>query len=90
MKECALDDYGDDDDDSEYEYMGGDMSLYESKLDEHDEIHHLQKGLMNLDGGNNVLYQRLLSGITDASQMEKFKEILNGIETLITKEKSVR
>lgn len=44
MKEFAIDDDGSDDDgdDSDYEYNGGDMSLYESQLDNVDEIQYLK------------------------------------------------
>lgn len=36
--EDDIEDYGDDDDDSEYEFNGGDMDLYDSKLDDIDEL----------------------------------------------------
>lgn len=52
MKDLAVDGYDDEDDDSEFEYMGGDMSLYESKLDEFDELQHLKKSLFGLEQAN--------------------------------------
>jgi hypothetical protein len=46
MKEFAIDGSDDEeDDDSEYEYQGGDMGLYDSILDEKDEITYL-KGIL--------------------------------------------
>ena len=49
MKEIGVDDYDyGDDDDSEYEYQGGDMSLYESRLDSIDEIQTLKETLMHV------------------------------------------
>lgn len=65
MKECEIDGLDDDDEDSDYEYMGGDMSLYESKLDEFDELQHLKSILITLEGNNGQLYQRLISGFAD-------------------------
>ena len=56
MKQVGVGIDDDEDDDSDYEYAGGDMSLYDSKLDDFDEIQHLQRSLMQIDGGNNQLY----------------------------------
>ena len=90
MDDLAIDDDDEDDDDSDYEYMGGDMSLYESKLDEFDELQHLKRILITLEGNNSQLYKRLLSGFSDQSVLENFKNILGDIENLISKEATVK
>lgn len=46
MAAFKLDDDGDDSDDSDYEYQGGDSQLYESKLDDTDEIKYLKDQLI--------------------------------------------
>lgn len=46
MKEFGIDDDGSDSDDSDYEYAGGDMSLYDSRLDDIDELKTLKETLV--------------------------------------------
>lgn len=89
MDEIAIDDFNDDDADSDYDYIGGDMSLYESRIDELDELKNLQNVLVTLEGSNSALYQRVVSGISDPSVMQQLQEILKNVEQLISKEKEV-
>lgn len=92
MKEFGIDDDEDedDDDDEDYEYNGGDMSLYESAIDELDEIMFLKQAIGQIHAQDQNLYQRLLGGVSDPSQAQKFQDLMNGIDDLITKEKTVR
>lgn len=46
MDAFKLDDDGDDSDDSDYEYQGGDSHLYDSRLDDTDEIKFLKDNLI--------------------------------------------
>lgn len=52
-----------DEDESDYEYNGGDMSLYDSAIDDLDELEHLKSAISRLHGTDQQLYSRLLSGI---------------------------
>lgn len=55
MKEFALEDDGgsdDDAEDSDYEYNGGDMSLYDSQLDDVDEIQFLKQAIQHIQSTN--------------------------------------
>jgi hypothetical protein len=45
MGNIAIDDEDDDDSDEDYEYNGGDMNLYDSRIDDVDEIDTLKKTL---------------------------------------------
>lgn len=90
MKEVAIDDFEDDDADSDYEYMGGDMSLYESRIEEFDELQNLKNVLVSLEGSNGAVYQRIVSGIADPSVLQKLQEILANIEQLSSEEKAVQ
>ena len=93
MKEFGIDDdYGDDDDedDEDYEYNGGDMSLYDSAIDDVDEIKFIKDTMTQIQAQNPNLFQRLMSGIKDPQQSQKFQELMNSIEQLIQQEKTVR
>lgn len=64
MKALALNVDGDsDEEDSDYEYTGGDMALYDSKLDQLDEINHLKGVLNNIQQGDGNFYNRIMAGI---------------------------
>lgn len=54
-----------DDDDSDYDYNAGDDAIYESKLDDFDELVILRDTLKELNQNNAPLFERLYSGITD-------------------------
>ena len=83
-------DEDDDDSDEDYEYNGGDMNLYDSRIDDVDEINTLKQTLTYVSNSNAALYQRLQSGISDKAQMDAFCNILNGIDQLVNDEKTVR
>lgn len=56
---AKLDD--DDSDDSDYEYHGGDASLYDSGFDEVDEIKYLRDALLFVNQQNEQYYANLMS-----------------------------
>ena len=70
MKEFAIDD--DDENDSDYEFNGGDMSLYDSRIDNIDELEFLKTALSTIHNADQGTYGRLMSGVTDPEQMNKF------------------
>jgi len=55
----------DDSSDSDYEYNGGDMNLYDSRIDDVDELRTLKESLQYIGQTNQALYQRLQGGIAD-------------------------
>ena len=85
MKEMGIDDE-DDSDDEDYEYNGGDMNLYDSRIDDVDEIKTLKDCLGLVD---QELCGRLLEGV-DAATRKNFEDILNGIDALTAQEAQVR
>jgi hypothetical protein len=52
MDEFGLNDDDDDDDDSDYEYNAGDMSLYDSRVDDIDELKTLKETMMAINQNN--------------------------------------
>ena len=54
-----------DDDDSDYDFNAGDDTIYDSKLDDFDELVILRDTLQDLNQNNGPLFERLYSGITD-------------------------
>lgn len=89
MDKMGIDD-DDDDSDEDYEYNGGDMNLYDSRIDDVDEISTLKQTLEYVGQQNQALYQRLQSGIPDQAQMNVFVTILNEIDQLVADEKTAR
>ena len=71
MKELALDE-DDDENDSDYEFNGGDMSLYDSRIDDIDELQFLKNTVSGIHNADQATYNRLMSGVTDPEQMKKF------------------
>jgi hypothetical protein len=56
MKAVGLNEDDLDDDDSEYDFHGGDMSLYESRLDKVDEIQTLKETLGFINQTSPIVY----------------------------------
>lgn len=54
-----------DSDDSDYDFTGGDDHIYESRLDEYDELKILKESLEAISESNPTLFERALSGIQD-------------------------
>ena len=88
MKEMGIDDDDDDSGDEDYEYNGGDMNLYDSRIDDVDEIKTL-KDCLRLLSGDQQLYGRLLGGVQPDAR-KNLEDIMNGIEGLIGQEAQVR
>ena len=74
------------DDDSDYEYLGGDVALYDSALDGADELLFVKESLERLsmmsDGG--LYFNMLMSGLTD-SERDRFNQVMHN--TLIIKDR---
>lgn len=82
FKEGDIDDDDiDDDDDEDYEYAGGDMNLYDSKLDEIDELAYM-KNTMNQLLQNQQLAQQII-GQRDITQL---MQTLERVEQLKARE----
>lgn len=90
MDEFGLNDDDDDDDDSDYEYNAGDMSLYDSRVDDIDELKTLKETMMAINQNNQQLYQKLMSGVQQVDQQQQFQSIMAGVEKLIEDEKEMR
>ena len=88
MDEFGLGDY-DDEDDEDYEYFGGENALYESRIDEYDELKILRDTLTEVNSVSPDNYNRMIAGVP-ADQKAKFDEIMQGIDTLLEQEKKVR
>lgn len=52
------------DEDSDYEFTGGDLALYDSALDEVDELLFIQNSLGTINQADSNYFNRLLSGMT--------------------------
>ena len=78
------DDY-DDEDDSDYEVDGGDMGMYDSKLDEIDELLHLKQTLDTIHDGDQAFFQQLTSAIS-GEEMNKLAETLGKAQALKERE----
>ena len=90
MKEFAINDEDyDDENDEDYEYNGGDMGLYDSQIDDVDELKTLRDTLIELSSTNPPLYARLLDGIGQGDKLTQFQTILSGVDGLIEQEANV-
>lgn len=54
-----------DEDDSDYDFNAGDDAIYESKLDDFDELKVLRDSIRETSASNATLFERLYSGIVD-------------------------
>lgn len=81
----------DDDSDSDYEYAGGDLALYESVLDEVDEIKFVKENLDVIFNADQNYYLSLMSQVQQNQELNgKLMETMNGLEELMKKEEEVR
>ena len=92
MKDFGLDgdEDSDDEDDEDYEYNGGDGSLYDSRIDNVDELKTLRDTLAEISQGDPALYSRIMSGIADEAQLNKFQGLMGEVDGLCEREASVR
>jgi len=63
IDEFGLDMDDDDENDSDYEFNGGDMDLYESNFDKYDELKFLKDSLIEINNSNPSSYQRIMAGL---------------------------
>ena len=63
IDEFGLDMDDDDENDSDYEFNGGDMDLYESNFDKYDELKFLKDSLIEINNANPSSYQRIMTGL---------------------------
>jgi|LauGreStaDraftv2_3_1035109.scaffolds.fasta_scaffold984673_1 hypothetical protein len=63
IDEFGLDMDDDDENDSDYEFNGGDMDLYESNFDKYDELKFLKDSLIEINNANPSSYQRIMAGL---------------------------
>ena len=63
IDEFGLDMDDDDENDSDYEFNGGDMDLYESNFDKYDELKFLKDSLIEINNANPTAYQRIMAGL---------------------------
>ena len=65
------DDSDDDEDDEDYEYTGGDLAIYDSALDEVDELIYVKDCLERLNQANAAYVGTILGGLTP-EEMQQF------------------
>lgn len=68
------DDY-DDEEDSDYEYTGGDLAIYDSALDDVDELLYVKQALESLNVQNPAYVQSILSALAP-EESAKFNEVM--------------
>ena len=68
-----MDDDEDDEEDSDYEYTGGDLAIYDSALDTVDELLFIKDALETVNAANPQYMQTLMSGMT-VEELTKFNE----------------
>lgn len=83
FKNGEMPDDDEDDDDSDYEHCGGDMNLYDSKLDEMDELNYM-KDTMGVLMQNQAFAATMVGTYNTAELIEK----LGLVETLKAREKA--
>jgi len=75
----------DDDDDSDYEIEGDDNGLYDSNLDDVDELLFLKETVDTIHQSNPQFFSHL-SGMTTPDDLNKFAEALNNAQELKARE----
>ena len=65
----------DDQDDSDYEYTGGDLAIYDSALDDVDELLYVKQALESLNAQNPAYVQSILSALSP-EESAKFNEVM--------------
>lgn len=68
------DDY-DDEEDSDYEYTGGDLAIYDSALDDVDELLYVKQALESLNAQNPAYVQSILNALAP-EESAKFNEVM--------------
>lgn len=89
MDEFGLDDYGDDDLDSDFEVDGGDDALYDAAMDDVDELEYLRDTLSRVGQADQAALAALMAGIASPEHRTKFEQLLGGVADLIKREADV-
>lgn len=89
FKDAEIDDDEDDSEDSDYEYTGGDLALYDSALDDIDELIAVKETLQKISQVDMNYYQRLMSAMNQ-EELAKFNETMQNAESLKQREEVVR
>lgn len=90
MKEFGIEgdaDYGSDDDDSDFEFDEEGMEMYDSAIDDIDEITYLKEAITQIHAADANLYNHLMAGVKN---LDGFQQLMTGLDALIAEEKSVR
>lgn len=77
--------FEDDDEDSDYEVEGDDMGLYDSNLDDVDELLHLKETVDTIHQGNSQYFAQLSQMMTP-DELNKLAETLNNAQELKERE----
>ena len=75
----------DDEDDSSYEMEGGDLSIYDSRLDDVDELVHMKDTLEKMNQGDATYVARLLTGLSP-EELQAFNEAMQSSQSLKERE----
>lgn len=83
------DDDDDDIEDSDYEYTGGDLAIYDSALDTVDELLFIKDALETVNAANPQ-YMATLMGAMSVEELGKFNENMSNAQALKDREEVVR
>ena len=75
--------------DQSYEFNAGEINLYQSRIDNVDELVTLKDTLKFLSETNEDTYARLLAGIDDEKELQLFKELIHKVDDLVVEEEKV-
>jgi hypothetical protein len=78
-----------DDSDSDYEFTGGDLAIYDSALDPIDELLYVKENLERINAADPSYANKLLSGMTP-EELAKFNENMQTAQALKDREEIVR
>ena len=89
MDEFGIGDDDDDDDDEDYEYGGGDEALYDSAVDDIDELQFLRDTIGQIQAQDPQRAALMMQGITKDEQRSKFEGIMVGVDALLSREADI-
>ena len=74
-----------DEEDSDYELEGGDLAIYDSKLDDVDELVFVRDTLERMNQGDATYVARLLAGL-NPEELQAFNEAMQSSQSLKERE----
>jgi hypothetical protein len=89
MDEFGIGDDDDDDEDEDYEYGGGEDALYDSAVDDIDELKFLRDSIGLIQTQDPQRFALLMQGITKPEQRTEFEAIMVGVDALIAREAQI-